>query len=69
MKTTTVKYFCDLCGKEITNDSCFEWFTGSAFMYSGLIGARKRIDLCDNCLDFIRKNGRIEKRSDNNEDA
>lgn len=69
MKSTTVKYFCDLCGKEITKDPCFEWFTGSAFMYSGLIGAWKRIDLCYKCRDFIRKNGRIEKRIDNNEDA
>lgn len=65
----TVKiYFCDLCGKEITKDSCYGWFTGSAFMYNGLIGACKRIDLCDKCREFIRKNGHIEKGATRNED-
>ena len=61
MKIETVKYLCDLCGKEITNDPCGDWLTGSAFMYSGLIGSCKRIDLCDTCIEFIKKNGHVEK--------
>ncbi len=68
MKTTTVKYFCDLCGKEIEKIHYLAWFMGSAFVVNGLIGTRRRIDLCDRCRAFIRKNGRIEKRSDKNED-
>lgn len=60
MKTTTVKYFCDLCGKEIVKEPFFG-FAGSAFMVGSLIGTRKRIDLCDKCREFIRENGHIEK--------
>ena len=61
MKTTTVKYFCDLCGKEIERIHYPAWFMGSAFVVKGLIGARKRIDMCDKCREFIRENGHIKK--------
>lgn len=61
MKTTTVKYFCDLCGKEIEKIHYLAWFMGSAFVVNGLIGTRRRIDLCDRCREFIRENGHIEK--------
>ena len=61
MKIETVKYLCDLCGKEIVRDPFFGGLTGSAFMVGGFIGTRKRIDLCDKCCKFIRENGHIEK--------
>ena len=64
MKSTTVKYFCDLCGKEIEKDPCLRLFTASAFVASGLDGTWRRVDLCEECCKFIRENGRIEKRSD-----
>lgn len=67
MKTTTVKYFCDLCGKEIEKDPCLRLFTASAFVVCGLNGTWRRIDLCEKCCKFIRENGHIEKRSDKNE--
>ncbi len=67
MKTTTVKYFCDLCGKEIERIHYLAWFMGSAFVVNGLIGTRRRIDLCDQCRDFIRENGHIEKGATRNE--
>ncbi len=45
--TTTVKYFCDLCGKEIKKNNCLDWLMGSAIEVNGLIGTRRRIDLFD----------------------
>ncbi len=30
MKATTVKYFCDLCGKKIERVHYLAWFIGSA---------------------------------------
>lgn len=42
---------------------------GSAFVVNGLIGTRRRIDLCDKCRDFIRENGHIEKGATRNENT
>lgn len=58
----TVKiYFCDLCGKAIEQLHTNGLLNGNAYMLSCLVGERKRIDLCDKCLSFIRKNGYIEE--------
>lgn len=64
MKSTPVKYFCDLCGKEVTKNPCLRLFMGSVFFVCDLNGTWKKIDLCEKCRKLIRENGYIEKRSD-----